>query len=130
MNVNNYENLELIESIFNNIKKGFILCELIYDDQGRPINYRFLKANKMVENHTGVRPKDMLEKTAKELFPGLEQIWIDKFSASVLEKKHIEFTEYNHNTNNHYKVNCFSPAANKFIAVFEDISHEIDVEKN
>ena len=81
MNVNNYENLELIESIFNNIKKGFILCELIYDDQGRPINYRFLKANKMVENHTGVRPKDMLGKTAKELFPGLEQIWIDKFSA-------------------------------------------------
>ena len=71
----------------------------------------------------------MIGKTAKETFPGIEQVWIDQFASTVINKKPLKFTEYNQNTSKHYRMHCFSPAENQFIAVFEDVSHETGVKQ-
>ena len=40
---------ELYQKLFNSLEVGFALCELILDQQGNPINYRFLKINSAFE---------------------------------------------------------------------------------
>ena len=71
----------------------------------------------------------MIGKTVKETFPGIEQVWIDQFASTVVDKKPLKFTEYNQNIGKHYQTHCFSPAENQFIAIFEDVSHETEVEQ-
>ena len=71
----------------------------------------------------------MIGKTVKETFPGIEQVWIDQFASTVVDKKPLKFTEYNQNIGKHFQTHCFSPAENQFIAIFEDVSHEIVVEQ-
>ena len=125
----NYENQQLTNELFDLIDKGFMHCELIYDSEGKPVDFRFLNVNSAYEAHSGLKPSFMIGKTVKETFPGIEQVWIDQFASAVIDKKPCKFTEYNHNIGKHYRTHCFSPVENQFIAVFEDVSHEIGVEE-
>ena len=61
------------------------------------------------------------EEQLQELFPDIEQSWIDKYGSVVIDDKPIQFTEYN-NTDKYFKVDSFSPAENLFVMVFEDIT--------
>jgi signal transduction histidine kinase/CheY-like chemotaxis protein len=125
----NYENQQLTNELFDLIDKGFMHCELIYDSEGKPVDFRFLNVNSVYEAHSGLKPSFMIGKTVKETFPGIEKVWIDQFASAVIDKKPCKFTEYNHNIGKHYRTHCFSPVENQFIAVFEDVSHEIGVEE-
>ena len=125
----NYENQQLTNELFDLIDKGFMHCELIYNSQGKPVDFRFLNVNSAYEAHSGLKPSFMIGKTVKETFPGIEKVWIDQFASAVIDKKPCKFTEYNHNIGKHYRTHCFSPVENQFIAVFEDVSHEIGVEE-
>ena len=125
----NYENQQLTNELFDLIDKGFMHCELIYDSEGKPVDFRFLNVNSAYEAHSGLKPSFMIGKTVKETFPGIEKVWIDQFASAVIDKKPCKFTEYNHNIGKHYRTHCFSPVENQFIAVFEDVSHEIGVEE-
>ena len=129
MKTTNYENMQLIEEVFDLLGKGFMHCELLYDGQGRPVDFRFLNVNSAYEAHSGTKPSEMIGKTVKETFPGIEQVWIDQFASTVINKKPLKFTEYNQNMGKYYQTHCFSPAENQFIAVFEDVSHEIGIEQ-
>ena len=125
----NYENQQLTNELFDLIDKGFMHCELIYDSEGKPVDFRFLNVNSAYEAHSGLKPSFMIGKTVKETFPGIEKVWIDQFASAVIDKKPCKFTEYNHNIGKHYRTHCFSPVENQFIAVFEDVSHEIGVKE-
>ena len=129
MKTTNYENMQLIEEVFDLLGKGFMHCELIYDGQGRPVDFRFLNVNSAYETHSELKSSAMIGKTVKETFPGIEQVWIDQFASTVVDKKPLKFTEYNQNIGKHYQTHCFSPAENQFIAIFEDVSHETEVEQ-
>jgi signal transduction histidine kinase/CheY-like chemotaxis protein len=52
---------------------GFCIFEMILDEQGRAVDYRFLEVNPAFEQHTGlVAP---VGKTALELVPSLDESW-------------------------------------------------------
>ena len=105
----NYENQQLTNELFDLIDKGFMHCELIYDSEGKPVDFRFLNVNSAYEAHSGLKPSFMIGKTVKETFPGIEKVWIDQFASAVIDKKPCKFTEYNHNIGKHYRTHCFSP---------------------
>jgi len=73
---------ERYKTLFNSIDEGFCIFEMLFDEQGRPINYLFLQANPMFEAQTGLR--DVVGKTAKELVPNLEQHWYERYGRVAL----------------------------------------------
>jgi PAS domain S-box-containing protein len=62
-------NRNLLESM----DQGFSVIEMIYDDDGEALDYRFLEVNPTFERHTGLR--NAVGKTAMELVPELEREW-------------------------------------------------------
>ncbi len=64
--------------LLENIEQGFCLIEMIYDEAGTAINYRFLEANQAFERHTGIR--NAVGKTALEAVPDLEAHWIATYA--------------------------------------------------
>lgn len=64
--------------LFESVDEGFCLLEMIYDAQGKPVDYRFLEANRAFEEQTGLL--NAVGKTIREFAPGHEQHWFDLFS--------------------------------------------------
>jgi PAS domain S-box-containing protein len=65
-------------ALFQSSNQGFCIIEILYNNDGKPIDYRFLEHNPAFENHTGLLKA--AGKTALELVPDLEQHWIDIYA--------------------------------------------------
>ena len=65
----------LYRTLFNSIDQGFCLIEICLDDAGAPVDYRFIDANAVFEQQTGLR--NAVGRTARELVPNLEPHWFE-----------------------------------------------------
>lgn len=71
------ESEEKYRSLFNSIDEGFCVVEVLFDEQGKAVDYRFLEVNPMVERLVGL--PCAVGRTARELLPGLEAFWIETY---------------------------------------------------
>jgi len=122
------ENQFFVKNILEKFPLAYALCEVVAKKNEPPNDYRFLAINSVFEQQTGLKKEDTIGKTVREIYPDVEQVWITQHLDVVKNKTNASFTEYNHNTNKHYRVNTFSPSENKFVMLFEDITDEIHTE--
>jgi PAS domain S-box-containing protein len=62
-------------TLFDTMDEGFCVVEMIYDPQGKPVDYRFVEVNPTFEKHTGL--KNALGKTMRELVPKHDAHWFE-----------------------------------------------------
>lgn len=111
-------------SLFNRMLGGFAHHEIIYDDNGQPIDYRFLAVNPAFENLTGLKAENIVGKTVLEVLPGTEKYWIDTYGKVALTGEPIHFENYSSELNKHYFVSAYRTAENQFACVFRDMTEE------
>jgi len=116
-------------SLTENISQGLAHCEIICDANGTPYDYRILSANKAYEKHTGIQRDFAIGKTILEIYPGMEKSWIDTYGRVALTQKTEIITGYNHNTKRHYRSVAYSDTPGEFMMLFEDTSHQMELEK-
>ena len=109
-------------NLFNSMLNGFALHEMIYDDGGKPIDYRFIEINPAFEKITGLMGADIVGKTALEVLPGLEPIWIENYGKVALTGEPFLFEQYAQEFDKHFEVIAFSPKKNQFATVFSDVT--------
>jgi PAS domain S-box-containing protein len=78
-----------LRTLFSSIDEGFCMCEMIVDDQGRAIDYRFVEVNALFGAMTGL--DDPVNRTAKELIPDLEPAWIERYAKVAFESSPTRF---------------------------------------
>jgi PAS domain S-box-containing protein len=61
------------KTLFDAIDEGFCIIELMFDDAGHGVDYRFLEANDAFVEHTGMT--DAVGKRMRELQPDIEDHW-------------------------------------------------------
>ncbi len=68
------ESEERYRTLFEAIDEAVCIIEMIYDEAGEPVDYRFLETNKAFEQHTGLvgAPGN----TVLELVPGHDRHWM------------------------------------------------------
>lgn len=110
------------KTLFDNMIDGFALHEMIFDDKGNPIDYKFLDVNEAYERMTGVKASNLIGKTALELFPNLERSWIEKYGKVSNSGEPIDFEYYASSLDKYFKVSAFKPAYNQFAYLCADIS--------
>lgn len=69
---------ERYRMLFESTNQGFCILEMLYDDSGQAIDYRFLEVNSAFELHTGLH--GAIGKTAREMVPDLEQHWVATYA--------------------------------------------------
>ena len=72
-------------TLFKTIEEGFAIFEVVFDDQERPIDYRFADVNAAFTRHSGI--EEPLGRTITELMPDIEPFWLEAFEAVVLTGK-------------------------------------------
>ena len=73
--------------LFDTMLDGFALHEIICNEAGKPVDYRFLEINPAFERLTGLRAADLIGKTVLETMPDTESVWIERYGAVALTKK-------------------------------------------
>ena len=83
------ESEERYRSLFNTVDAGFCVIEMLFDAQGRPVDYRFLEVNAAFERQTGLH--DAEGKSMRELAPAHEAHWFEIYGKIALtgEARHF-----------------------------------------
>jgi PAS domain S-box-containing protein len=78
-------------TLFKTMDEGFCLIDVLFDDQQRPYDYRFLEVNPAFEKQTGL--VNATGRTIVELAPQLEQHWFDIYGDIILTGKPVRFEQ-------------------------------------
>ena len=101
---------------------GVAYHEMIYDAQGKAVDYRFLDANETYLELTGVDPRG---KTVLQAFPGIEKDpfdWIGTFGKVARTGQQIRFESYLQANNRWYDVVGYQYQPDHFVAAFVNIT--------
>lgn len=109
-------------SLFNNMSEGFALHEIVCDDSGTPVNYRFLDINPAFERFTGLKSGQVLGKLVRDVIPGIEDAWIENYGRVALTGDPIRFESFSAPLNRWFGVYAYRPADMQFAVVFTDVT--------
>ncbi len=80
---------ERYRTLFESVDQGFCIFEMIFNEQDRPVDYRFLEMNKMFKTHTGLHEAE--GKTARELIPTLDAFWFETYGRVARTGEPVRF---------------------------------------
>ncbi len=80
-----------LRSVFDSIDEGYCICEIIVNDAGEAIDYRFLEVNPKFEEFTGLAAP--AGRTAKQLVPDLEAVWVKTYARVALSGETLRFEQ-------------------------------------
>jgi PAS domain S-box-containing protein len=82
--------------LFENMSSGFALQEMMYDDSGKPIDFRYIYVNPKFKELWDVTT-DIEGKTVKETFPYAQEKWIQnlhKVAVTKAPNSHINYLSH------------------------------------
>ena len=82
---------ERLRALFDSIDEGYCVAEMIVDDEGNAVDYRVLEVNPLFEEMTGLR--GALGRTALELVPDLEPVWVQTYARTALGRETQRFEQ-------------------------------------
>jgi PAS domain S-box-containing protein len=69
---------ERYRNLFENLESGFCVIRMIWDDDGNPVDYEFIEANKAFPRHTGIT-EPIGKWMRRDIASGHEQYWFDLY---------------------------------------------------
>ncbi len=114
------------QTLSNSIDQGFCIIEMLFDENEKAIDYRFVEINPVFEKMTGIPNNEALsEKTAREVVPNLEDKWVEIYGKIALTGESVRFEESSKALNRWFDVYGFrigGEESRKVALLFNDIS--------
>ncbi|MHB9130227.1 MAG: PAS domain-containing sensor histidine kinase [Armatimonadota bacterium] len=117
------ESEEKYRTLFNSIDEGFCIIEVLFDEQERPIDYRFLEINPSFEEQTGLI--DAQGKRMREMEPRHEEYWFEIYGKIALTGEPARFMNRAEQLHRWYDVYAFrvgQPEDRQVAILFNDIT--------
>lgn len=115
-------------SLFNSLQEGFSLHEILTDEGGQPVDYRFLEVNPAFEAMTGIPRDRWVGHTVKEVLPTTEAHWINTYGQVALTGVPLSFENHLAALDRWYQVHAFSPEPGRFAVLSFDVTAERQAE--
>jgi PAS domain S-box-containing protein len=112
-------------TLFNSIDEGFCIIEVLFDDDQKPFDYRFIEVNPAFELHTGL--KDAVGKTIREFAPGHEKHWFEIYGKVALTGEPARFQNTAEQLGRFYNVYAYrfgQPEKHQVAVLFNDITKQ------
>ena len=117
------ESEERYRNLFESIDEGFCVIDMIYDEDGRPVDYRFVEVNPAFETQSGVA--DAVGKCASEIVPDHEPHWYETYGEVARTGKPMRMVIEVKLVNRWfdlYACRVGGPGSGKVAVVFNDIT--------
>ncbi len=125
MKTNLIESEKRYRLLFENINAGFVLFEVVRDDQGAPADLVILAANKEFASTTGLNLEDAIGKRLTHLLPGIENDaadWIGTYGTIALSGEARQFEQGSELLGVYYAVAAYQPEPDCCAVTFSDIT--------
>ncbi|WP_005032633.1 hybrid sensor histidine kinase/response regulator [Holophaga foetida] len=109
-------------SLFDSMIEGVAIHEVIYDSEGKSIDYRILDVNPAYETQTGLKADHSKGRLASEIYGGEGPPYLDKFVSMAAGGAPLAFDAYFAPMDRHFHICAFSLQPGAFATVFEDIT--------
>ena len=96
--------------------------ELIYDETGHPVDYRFIFVNSAFCLSINKKEDQIVGKTVYELLPDTEASWIERYNNVVQSGESTSFINYSVALDNYFSVYAYKSKPNCFVTSFKDIT--------
>ncbi len=113
---------ERYRTLFETIEVGFCIVEILFDGD-HAVDYRFIEANPAFEKQTGLF--HAAGRTARELVPGLEQVWFDRYGQVARSGEAVRFESGSDAMGRWFDVHALrigAADANRVAILFNDVS--------
>lgn len=117
------------QKLFNSMEEGFEILELIRDDTGKGVDFRFLEINPSFERLVGLPIEHALGRTCRDLFPTVDDWWIEAYSRVVDTGQAVQFEHYFKETSCWYKVSVYAIGGEQFALVYTDVTEQKKAEE-
>jgi PAS domain S-box-containing protein len=117
-------------ALFDSIDEGFCTVEMIFDDAGQPVDYRFLQVNPSFVRLTGI--SDGVGRTMREITSDHEPHWFESYGRIARTGQPERFVAQAREFQRWYDVYAFrvdDPALNHVAVLFNDVTHRVQTEE-
>ena len=111
------------------ISEGYVLLEILADAEGLPVDLRIVDVNPAYERLTGRDRECVVGRTVREILPGRDGVWLQRYSQVVSTGRSDRFIEYCRETGCWCDVLLFCPETDRLAAVYTDITAEKRLEE-
>jgi PAS domain S-box-containing protein len=125
------ESEERYRTLFSSIDEGFCIIEMIFDENEKPVDYRFLEVNPAFERQTGFA--DARGRRMRELVPNHEEHWFEIYGKVALTGEPSRFQSRAEQLRRSYDVYAFrfgEPEKRQVAVLFSDITGRLEIERN
>lgn len=120
---------ERFRTILETIEAAFAILEVKFDDQNKPVDYRFIEVNPAFEQQVGV---DLLGKWVTEYAPDLEPFWFEIYGRVASTGEPASFENYAKAFARWFDVRAVrvgDPADRQIAIIFNDVTERHDAQE-
>lgn len=116
-------------SLFEMMESGMSVHELIYDTDGKAVDYRFLDVNPAFERLTGLNAEQVVGRSVREALPGIEEEWMSDYIQVAQTGKSANFVRYAAPLGRYFHVIAYQTQKGQFATVFNDVTEQRKAEE-
>ncbi len=110
--------------MIRSMMSAFVICQSVFDEDGKFNSYRFEYINDAYERLAGVRSEYVLGKTVHEIWPDTEASCIKQYAHVVETGEPVTFNSYIRQTGKYCSCHIYRPwqSPQRFCMIFDDIT--------
>lgn len=109
-------------SLFDNMAEGVALHELLFDELGKPVNYRIIDVNPWFEAIIGIKRSDAENAVATDLYKTDTPAYLKEYSEVALTRIPYTFETYFSPLQKHFQISVTPWGDAGFATIFLDIT--------
>jgi PAS domain S-box-containing protein len=113
---------EKLSTFFGAMTEMVVMHELVFDDEGKPVDYRIIDCNNAFTRIIGIRKEDAINQLATELYHTSNALYLDEYSKVAITGESFEFDTHFAPMSKHFRISVVSPRKNVFATITSDIT--------
>ncbi len=110
------------EKLFETMRDGYALFDVVTDDNGRSVDYRYVLVNTAFESLFCVKRDILIGRSIKDISIASCEIWLKKFEDVFAKKEPVLFEDCSPALDIFYEIYSYSPAPSQLACMVRDIS--------
>lgn len=115
-------------TLYESMIEGVCLHEIIYDSDGRAVDYKIIDTNPRYEEILNLKNDDVTGRPASEIYNTFPPPFLDIYARVAETGEPEKFDTWFPPMKKHFLISTFSPARGQFATVFEDITERKNME--
>lgn len=120
-------NEERYQTLVKQMPLGLAVYEALLDENGTPYDYRNISLNKSYEQITGIKARERINMTIREIFPPEICDMLQQYEANVLNGNSIKFEYYFPNIKKYLDVSAYYTSDKQLAVVIADASERMEL---